>query len=206
MSKIGILGGTFDPIHNGHLWLGKKAYEEYGLDWIWFMPSGCPPHKTDHHVTSQSLRQDMVRLAIEPFSCFRYSDFEIRRQGFTYTAQTLQLLDEAYPLDQFYFIIGADSLYQIEKWYHPEQVMARAVLLVAMREYEKDHPSINGQISHLKETYGAKILRLHCGEMNISSAMIRQMAGEGKDITPYVPPKVAAYIREHKLYQGQAEE
>ena len=95
------------------------------------MPSGHPPHKQDHPVTEGEKRWDMVRLAIAGNPHFAYSDFELQRPGYTYTAQTLALLQEAYPEHTFYFIIGADSLYQIEGWYHPEQVMARATLPVS---------------------------------------------------------------------------
>ena len=105
MGNIGILGGTFDPIHNGHLWLGEEAYREYGLDQIWFMPSGRPPHKQDHPVTDGQMREDMVKLAIKGHPHFVYSDFELKRPGNTYTAQTLRLLKEQYPQHTFYFII-----------------------------------------------------------------------------------------------------
>lgn len=202
MGKIGILGGTFDPIHNGHLWLGEQAYEEYGLDEVWFMPSGHPPHKQDHPVTGGDKRWDMVRLAIADHPHFAYSDFELQRPGYTYTAQTLALLREAYPRHSFYFIIGADSLYQIEGWYHPEQVMARATLLVAGRAYKKEHRSLEQQIAYLNRRYEARILPLHCGEMDVSSADLRRMALEGKDISSFVPSAVADYIRSHGLYQG----
>ena len=120
MARIGILGGTFDPIHNGHLRLGKRAYEEFELESIWFMPSGVPPHKKDHRITEGKMRRDMVKLAIADTPCFLYSDFELKRKGDTYTAQTLTLLHRERPEDEFYFIIGADSLYEIEHWYHPE--------------------------------------------------------------------------------------
>ena len=86
MARIGILGGTFDPIHNGHLALGKQAYEEFGLERIWFMPSGTPPHKKDHRITEGKMRRDMVMLAIADIPCFLYSDFEMEREGNTYTA------------------------------------------------------------------------------------------------------------------------
>lgn len=201
MGNIGILGGTFDPIHNGHLWLGEEAYREYGLDQIWFMPSGRPPHKQDHPVTDGQMREDMVKLAIKGHPHFVYSDFELKRPGNTYTAQTLRLLKEQYPQHTFYFIIGADSLFQIEHWYHPEQVMAQATLLVAGREYKPEHLSLDQQIARLTERFGAKILRLHCGEMDVSSADLRRMASEGKDINPYIPSGVAAYIRSRGLYQ-----
>ncbi len=201
MAKIGILGGTFDPIHNGHILLGQQAYEEYRLDQIWFMPSGTPPHKRDHKVTEGAQRRDMVMLAIEGVPYFSYSDFELKRPGNTYTAQTLRLLREAFPGDRFYFIVGADSLYQIEHWYHPEQVLANATLLVASREYEEEHRSLDQQIAYLTVRFGAQILKLHCDEVDISSAGLRQMAAQGLDICPYVPPAVADYICAKGLYQ-----
>ncbi len=203
MAKIGILGGTFDPIHNGHILLGRQAYEEYRLDRIWFMPSGTPPHKKDHRVTAGKLRRDMVMLAIEGVPYFAYSDFELKRPGNTYTAQTLRLLREAFPGNEFYFIVGADSLFQIEHWYHPEQVMSEATLLVAGREYEEEHRSLDQQIGYLSSRFDAQILRLHCGEVDISSAGLRQMAARGLDIRPYVPAAVADYIRLNGLYQTE---
>ena len=202
MARIGILGGTFDPIHNGHLALGKQAYEEFGLERIWFMPSGTPPHKKDHRITEGKMRRDMVMLAIADIPCFLYSDFEMEREGNTYTAQTLTLLKEERSEDGFYFIIGADSLYEIEHWYHPEQVMARATLLVAGRAYKEAKRSLDQQIAHLIARYGARILPLHCGEMDVSSADLRRMAMEGKNISSYVPGEVADYIRRNRLYQG----
>lgn len=110
MRRIGILGGTFDPVHNGHLLLGEQAYREYGLDEIWFMPSHVPPHKKDHFITDGAARIRMLELATESIPYFTVSDFEMGREGNTYTAQTLALLKEAYPDIEVYFIIGADSL------------------------------------------------------------------------------------------------
>ena len=110
MRRVGILGGTFDPVHNGHLLLGEQAHREYGLDEIWFMPSHVPPHKKDHHITDGAARIRMLELATESVPYFSVSDFEMGREGNTYTAQTLALLKEAYPDIEVYFIIGADSL------------------------------------------------------------------------------------------------
>lgn len=201
MAEIGIMGGTFDPIHNGHLVLGRQAYLEYGLDEVWFMPSGNPPHKKDHVVTAVEDRLAMVRLAMEGYPYFICSDFEIRRQGNTYTAETLKLLRKEYPQHRFYFIIGADSLYQLENWYHPREVMEQAVLLVAGREYEQAHCPIEEQIACFEVRYGADIRLLHCEEMDISSGELREMGSQGKKLDRYVPKCVGNYIEEHQLYQ-----
>lgn len=201
MGNIGIMGGTFDPIHNGHLMLGEQAYREYGLDEVWFMPSGHPPHKKNHHVTAPDQRLAMTAAAVEGLPGLKSSDFEIRRNGNTYTAQTLRLLREAYPEHTYYFIVGADSLYEIEKWYEPDQVLNQAVLLAARREYEgKDRP-IELQIEYLNYKYQADIRMLHCREMDVSSAELREKVSKGQSIAEYVPEKVMAYIRAHSLYQ-----
>lgn len=201
MGKIGIMGGTFDPIHNGHLMLGKQAYKEYALDEIWYMPSGHPPHKKNHHVTEPAMRLAMTELAVKNHKGFICSDFEIRRMGNTYTAQTLRLLHKSYPEHTFYFIIGADSLYEIESWYEPDQVMVQAVILAASREYEDSEYSMEDQIAYLTARYDADIRMLHCEEMNISSAELRQMVTRGQSIAEYVPQEVISYIGTHGLYQ-----
>lgn len=201
MAEIGIMGGTFDPIHNGHLMLGRQAYEEYHLDEVWFMPSGNPPHKKDHLVTDAALRCKMVRLAIEGFPKFRLSEFEVQRAGNTYTAETLRLLHLYYPEHRFYFIVGADSLYEIENWFHPEQVMSQTILLAAGREYADAPRNMEEQIAYLKEKYKADIRMLHCREMDISSNELREMESHGHRISRYVPRSVENYIQIHKLYQ-----
>lgn len=200
MGKIGLMGGTFDPIHNGHLLLGKQALEEYHLNEIWYMPSGQPPHKNDHNVTPVEDRCAMVNLAIKEEPEFVFSDFEAIRHGNSYTAQTLHLLHEQYPEHEFYFIAGADSIYEIEGWYHPEEVLKQAVFLVAGRSYQKSCRSLEEQISYLTQKYGGKILVLHCEKMDISSASIRKKRQEGISIHSYVPAIVENYIETHKLY------
>ena len=105
MKQIGLMGGTFNPIHNAHLAMAAAALEQMALDEIWFMPSGHPPHKKSRLVTQGKEREDMVKLAIASVSYFVYSDFELKREGNTYTAQTLTLLREAYPQHEFYFMI-----------------------------------------------------------------------------------------------------
>ena len=201
MAAIGIMGGTFDPIHKGHLMLGRQACEEYHLDQIWFMPSAQPPHKTDHSVTGAGHRLSMVCLAVADEPSFRCSEFEIFRSGKTYTAETLRLLAQEHPKNQFSFIIGADSFYEIENWYHPREIMERVPLLVAGREYPDAPRSMEEQARHLTETYQADIRFLHCEEMDISSSEIRHAIRRGSDIRQMVPDAVAEYIDRHGLYR-----
>ena len=201
MRRIGIMGGTFDPIHNGHIAVGRQAYQEYSLEEVWFMPSGHPPHKKDHAVTDAEDRCEMTKLAIRDYPYFRFSDFEVKRQGNTYTAQTLTLLNEQYPDSRFFFIIGADSLFEIENWYMPERIMAQAVLLVAGRAYSRASRSLDNQILYLRERYHSEIYRLHLEEMDVASVRLRRMAAEGQNLRPYVPTAVWEYIKTHHLYE-----
>lgn len=202
MKRIGILGGTFDPVHNGHLLLGEQAYREYGLDEIWFMPSHVPPHKKDHSITDGAIRLKMLELATESVPYFSVSDFEMGREGNTYTAQTLKLLKEAYPDVEVYFIIGADSLYQLESWYHPEQVMAQATLLVSGRTYEDGGVSLEEEVAHLNKKYHADIRILHNHKIEEASAEIRKKAAKGMDLSYDMPAVVAEYIKKTGLYQN----
>lgn len=202
MKKIGIMGGTFDPIHSGHLMLGKQAYEEYDLDCVWFMPSRQPPHKQDHQITSPADRLEMVRLAVESTPFFACSDFELcRTKGNTYTADTLLLLKQAYPDTEFYFIMGADSIFDIEKWYHPEIVMKNAVILAADRACGHEDVPLNRQIEGLVKKYDARICRLHSRRMDVSSHLLRKKIQNGENISDYIPEPVAQFIREHQLYR-----
>lgn len=201
MKKIGIMGGTFDPIHSGHLMLGKQAYEEYDLDCVWYMPSRQPPHKKDRHITSPADRLEMVRLAVESTPFFACSDFELcRTEGNTYTADTLLLLKQAYPDTEFYFIVGADSIFDIEKWYHPEIVTKNAVILAADRACGHDDVPFNRQIEYLTKKYDARICQLHSRRMDVSSQLLRQKIQNGEQVSRYIPDPVVQFIRERRLY------
>ena len=201
MKKIGIMGGTFDPIHSGHLMLGKQAYEEYDLDCVWYMPSRQPPHKKDHGITPAALRLEMVNLAVERTPFFSCSDFELRRKdGNTYTADTLRLLKEEYPDTEFYFIVGADSIFDIEKCYHPELVMKLAVILAADRSCGHDDQPLDSQIRYLSAKYDARICRLHSRRMNVSSEHLRAMIRRGESVSAYIPEPVEQFIRQKNLY------
>lgn len=199
--KVGILGGTFDPIHCAHLILAEHAWEQFQLDTVLIMPSAVPPHKENQEITSASHRSRMVQLAIEDNSHLKLSNFELEREGPTYTADTLTLLCGEHPECEYYFILGADSLFYIDKWYHPEQILENAIIVAAVRG-DAERKDLQKQISALKERYpSSRIELLDTPHIEISSTMIRENVHQGKTIKYYVPKDVEKYIYQQKLYQ-----
>lgn len=197
--NIGIMGGTFNPIHLGHLMLAEKAREQFILDEIWFMPLKNPPHKQkDIRVTDEE-RTDMLKLAIASNPAFKLSFTELRREGVTYTADTLQELSETKKDCSFSFILGADSLFQIETWEKTRQIMKLARLLVGGRNQVKSDVLLS-QIDHLKEKYQGSIEMIDFPQIPISSKEIRELAGNKKSIRYLVPEQVYNFIIEKHLY------
>ena len=146
------------------------------------------------------MRRDMVKLAIADTPCFLYSDFELKRKGDTYTAQTLSLLHRERPEDEFYFIIGADSIFSIETWKHPERLFKACIILAACRDKAATKESLNGQIQMLKGKYGAYIKFLAMPLEHVSSHEIRKLIESGEPVSEYIPAEVEAYIRKEGLY------
>ena len=202
--KIGIMGGTFNPIHNGHLMLGEYSYRSYRLDQVWFMPNGNPPHKAGISTSySADIRARMTELAIQDVPYFRLEDYEVKRQEPSYSYQTLEHFKEVYPEDSFYFIIGADSLFNINKWMKPERILKVCTILAAFRGDKDNSEIMNRQIELLKEQYGADtdIRLLSSPLMKVSSHELREMVSEGKSISGLVPETVEKYIKENGLYR-----
>lgn len=198
--KIGIMGGTFDPIHIGHLLLGQFAYEDFALDEIWFLPNGNPPHKqTKEGEEALRHRVEMVRLAISDAPHFKLCLHEAKATGHSYTYKTMQELGALYPEYDFYFILGADSLFAIEQWRYYREIFPTCTILAAMRD-DKDVADMLAQIDYLKQRYGAKIELLRAPLLEISSTTIRRRAARGQSIYYMVPASVADYIKEHHLY------
>lgn len=200
MKRIGLLGGTFDPPHNGHIILAENALKQMNLDTVILLVSPDPPHKQDKQITAFSHRYNMSGLAAEGKDGILVSDYETHLPVPSYTAQTLEHLKDQYPNDVFYFIIGEDSLDNIEKWYHPEKVMELTELIVAVREENFESRTIEDQINYLKTKYGAVIHLLKSDYVNISSTVIRSNIINGKNIKGLVPEKVEEYIWKEKLY------
>lgn len=198
MQKIGIIGGTFSPIHIGHLMLAQRALEEYHLDEIVFIPNGNPPHKKAS--LDASFRAEMVKLAIKDHPGFTFSDFEIRKEAFSYTSDTLAEFCSLNPDAEYYFIVGADSLDYMEQWHEPQKIFDCAVILAGPRG-NLDLKQMEQKIQELKEKYNARINLLHMPNFEISSNWIRQAVKEGYSIRYYVTEEVENYIEEHGLYR-----
>ena len=199
--RVGIMGGTFDPIHHAHIALAECAKAQLSLDEVWFMPAGDPYLKHSRKVSSVADRATMTALAIAGHPGFRLSRLEMERSGETYTSETLTILHAQYPDVHFYFIVGSDSLYQLDRWHAPETILRLATLVAAEREYADRPRSFGAQVRYLEECYGADVAVLPFEEMDISSTEIRARAARGEDITALVPAAVAAYIEAHQLYR-----
>ena len=195
------MGGTFDPIHMGHLILGEQSYEQLHLDKVLFMPSGNPPHKRNRAGrASDGQRVDMVRLAIEDNPHFELSLAEMHETGYTYTYRTLEELKEQNPDTDYYFIIGADSLFTLDEWREPGIISRECILLAATRDHCR-RAEIEQKITELKDMFGADIRILNTPDMEIASADIRGRIAEGGDISQMLPAEVEAYIRSYHLYE-----
>ncbi len=199
--KIGIMGGTFDPIHIGHLLLGQFAYEDFGLDEIWYLPNGNPPHKQPKEGKEALMhRIEMVRLAIQDKPYFKLCLHEAKETEHSYTYKTLRELNQLYPDCEFYFILGADSLFEIENWKYFREIFPSCTILAAMRD-DKNVEEMLKQISYLEEHYGAKVELLRAPLLEISSTAIRSRAFRNLSVYYLVPDTVAEYIQKNMLYQ-----
>lgn len=200
MKRIGILGGTFSPIHVGHLMLAQGALDEYALDEILIMPNGNPPHKVNNHVLSGEHRRNMVSLAIQEQPKFTLYEYELGLQEPGYTSETLCHIHEEYPDAELYFIMGADSLDYLEQWHEPEEICALAHILVAPRDI-MGIPTIMEKAKGLTESLGARIEILHLPALDISSTWIREAVSKGYHVRYYTTKAVEAYIEEQGLYK-----
>lgn len=203
--KIGILGGTFDPIHVGHLIIGEKAYEQLKLDQVLFMPSGNPPHKKDRAGrASDDQRVEMVRRAIAGNPHFQLSLAEMHEEGYSYTYRTLEHLKAENPDTDYYFIIGADSLFSLESWMMPERILAACTLVVATRNHTSVE-RLDQEMERLSLKLHGQFRRLDTLNIDISSAMLREWLQESRSIRYYTPESVREYIYQENIYQSRKE-
>lgn len=204
MSRIGIMGGTFNPIHTGHLLLAEHAMETAGLDEVWIVPTGCSylKRKEGIDVLPAEDRYRMVCLAIADNDRFRGLDMEIRRPGDSYSYETMEQLNREYPGNRFFFICGADCLYTIEYWKCADRLFAACDILAAVRG-NADIESMQKKIAELGDRYGAQIRLLPFRRIEISSSEIRQRRREGLSVRYLVPEAVRKYMEEKGLYRDE---
>ena len=184
--RVGIMGGTFNPVHMGHLLLAENAYSMFSLDEILFIPGATRLH--------------MTRLSIADNPHFSLSSMEIDRGGYTYTCQTLEQLGEENPETDYYFILGADSLFQMESWKDPEIIFQKAVILAAVRE-GRDIKELLEKAGQLKDKFKAEIHLVPIGNIDISSSDIRRRVREERSIRYLVHESVREYIEKNNLYR-----
>ena len=200
MKKVGILGGTFNPVHMAHLIIAEIAREEAGLDDILFIPSGCSYLKDASDILPAKDRIHMTGLAIEDNSHFALSTIEIDRGGNSYTCDTLLELKHRYPDQEYYLIVGADNLFTMEEWKDPEVIFGNAKILAAVRGSKK-RADMEEKIAELKEKYHADITLLHVSHVDISSSLIREKIAQGLSIRYMLPEKVREYIIKNHFYE-----
>jgi nicotinate-nucleotide adenylyltransferase len=194
------MGGTFNPVHYGHLIMCEGIREEFKLEKVIFIPAKIPPHKTDKKIAEAFDRLKMVRLAIAGNPFFEVSDIEMKRDGSSYTIDTLMELKKLYGSEtRLGLIVGADSLVQIETWKNFSDIFRLAEIIVASRpDTQENH--LDNTIIKLKSNYGAKISRFSGKALDFSSTDIRKRVEEGLSIRYLVPPAVEAYIIRNGLY------
>lgn len=195
------MGGTFDPIHLGHLVIAEAARSQFTLNEILFIPNGNPPHKDDSRITNDYERLKMVDLAIADNPDFHSSAMEIEKESYSYTLDTILKLKKIHPNVDFYFIMGEDSLNTIETWYEYEQLLRSVKILVAQR-FSIVSQGFLEKIEALNEK-GSKIFLLKAPIIEISSTEIRKNLETGQSIRYLVPKVVEDYIRAKGIYHAE---
>ncbi|HSV74545.1 MAG TPA: nicotinate-nucleotide adenylyltransferase [Chthonomonadales bacterium] len=195
--RLGILGGTFDPIHHVHLFLADDARRQHALDEVLFIPNGLPSHKLPRAFASAEHRCRMVELAVAGNPAFRVSRIEVDRDGPSYSIDTLRALHAERPDAEFFFITGADAVAELGTWHVATEVARLATFLAAPRE---DAP-LEGLASRLDPALGVRVLPLDTPRIDLSSTLLRERVRQGLSIRYLTPDAVAAYIEAHGLYR-----
>lgn len=197
-TKIAVFGGTFNPIHSGHIHLARRFADLLGAERVLFIPTSLPPHKTAPDLAPAGDRLAMCRLAAESDSRFRVSDLEIRRGGSSYTSETLEELHGLAPDAQLFLITGEDMFVTLEQWHEPETIYRLATVCAAPRS-----PEGTAALLRYAEQIGRKGAKTRIENIDylpVSSTMIREAVKAGKDISSFVPASVEHYIRQKRLY------
>lgn len=199
MKRKAIFGGTFDPIHVGHLYIASKAIYDLALDEVIFMPDGNPPHKNNFNITDAYLRYEMVKMAVRYEPKFKVSDFEINKKGFCYTYETVEAFKAMEEDTQLFFLSGVDCLMELETWKNVDRILNNCTLTVFNRPgYMKE--DIEKQKKVIEEKYKSKIIFMDVPPLDISSTEIRRSIKLGRSYACLLPESVWNMVVELKLY------
>lgn len=198
-TRVGLMGGSFDPIHLGHIAIAREARDALQLSHVLFLPSGRPPHKA-HLGASPAQRLEMTRLAVEPLPWAQASDVEVCRQGTIYTVDTLQILSSQHPEAAFYYIIGADTLLDLPNWRNTQKVCTLCRFICLHRPGVADE-AIGTALEDLHSRYGAQVHLVPASGPDISSTEIRRRVARGQSTEGLLPCAVRAYIDRENLYR-----
>jgi nicotinate-nucleotide adenylyltransferase len=201
MGDIGILGGTFNPPHMGHLVMAQEALDQLDLDRVVFMPVAVPPHKEAREDPGSEARLELCRLAVAGDERFEVSPLEVERGGASFTVDTLRELDDVEPEHDLTFIVGGDMAQSLPAWREPEAILALARLAVAEREGVR-REDIARRLEPLHD--GSRVVFFDMPRIDISSSSIRRRVAEGRPVRYLVPDAVAQAIDEHGLYRQPA--
>lgn len=199
-SVIGVLGGTFDPVHNGHVALAKAALAQGKLSRLIVMPAEVQPFKRDRETAADEHRLNMVKLAFEDISLAEVSDYEMKNTDISYTYDTLSYLQKQFPEEEIAFIMGTDAFLEADTWYKGVDLLETFSFLVSVRPGYRES-ELEEKIEMFHRLYGTKVEKLVMEMPDISSTTVRSFCGEGLSLKEKVPEKVERYIREHGLYK-----
>jgi nicotinate-nucleotide adenylyltransferase len=198
--KIGVFGGTFNPIHVAHVSMARKYAEKLDLDKVILVPTYVPPHKNPHRLADAEDRLMMCQMATADLENFEVSDYEIREEGKSYTFKTLRFLKEEYPDSELFLLMGADMFITVQDWRQPGEIFRLATLCAAQRE--NDEFTLIEAHKKLLETMGAKCIIIDMQPTPLSSTIIRNGLLAGEDVSGLLHPDVLEYITTQDLYRA----
>lgn len=221
--QIGILGGSFDPVHIGHMGLAQETYDKFRLDQILFVPVFQSPHKFHAPLVPTLHRVEMLRLALKDNTNFSISDAELRREELSYTIDTLHYCELKFPNSELFLIIGYDNLLDLDSWKDSRKIMERYHILAASRPSQKsfspedkvlgffngDSPYRLGKVKNGMQKFfhgetGSRLVIFNISPHDISSSAVRRELAHGKPTKNLLPPEVEAYIIKHQIYQTKS--
>jgi nicotinate-nucleotide adenylyltransferase len=200
--RIGVFGGTFDPVHLGHLIMAEQCREQARLDQVWFVPAARPPHKSEADITPFERRAEMLSLAIAGQSAFHLNDLEKNRPGPSFTVETLAELTRDHPGNEYSWILGSDSLNDLPLWREPRRILELSGLLIVGRP---GHPVWGEEqlrsALKLEPAAALRVMVIESPLIDIASRDLRRRAAAGRSLRYLVPRAVECYIEQHKLYR-----